>query len=368
MANNVTGADREEWKERIFLVTRELEHAKSPTPPADEEIREKLKAFEGKMYDKFKADRDGYLKKVTDMFNKIQTNLTQFRNEQAAAGVAQSAPPQLAPPPTSAMFAPVPVSQLSRVPSISIAPPVVAQHAPVQAYTLASTTAPKPTTTARPSSSSAPHQTAPVPQPKPSTAARPAPAQQARPPQRSNVAVPPQQHQPVQVPPKAVAEAPARPVDSAPAQLGAVYREIEDLREPLEKCRAILRVFNVFGVKKEEQSYKEDFLKSFTSTTELVKKKSQITDEQRRQEVERIGHELQRLRDKLDRRFKEIMELCGAETEAEVIALDLQPFAFLERIVRKNGSAKIASRCRQASWILGGREVLKRVKTKDSSS
>ena len=146
--------------------------------------------------------------------------------------------------------------------------------------------------------------------------------------------------------------------------------EIESLRAPLEKCRAILRVFNVFTDVKQvkEREWKEDFLALFTRTTTLVKKAKEktITPEDTVKEIMDIRRGLEQLRCKLEPRFQEIMKLCQATTEEEVIALDLKPFAFLERITQNHGTEKIARRCSQASWILGGHEVSKRVKTMES--
>ena len=148
--------------------------------------------------------------------------------------------------------------------------------------------------------------------------------------------------------------------------------DIQSLRDPLEKCRGILRVFNVFQHVKpvdELALWKVEFLNLFTRTTTLVAqyRGNAITEEAREKEVEAIKDCLNKLCAKMDSDLKGIMVLCNVTTEAELIALDVETFTLLKQMVGAPSTARATHPSRHVSWMLGGSEVMARLRNMASS-
>lgn len=187
-----------------------------------------------------------------------------------------------------------------------------------------------------------------------------------------------------QPPASAAQQAPVKPAGAAAgAGAGAaaaqqapvnapLSTDIQSLRDPLEKCRGILRVFNVFQHVKpvdELALWKVEFLNLFTRTTTLVAqyREDMITKEAREKEVEAIKDCLDKLCAKMDSNLKEIMVLCNVTTEAELIALDVETFTLLKQMVGAPSTARATHPSRHVSWMLGGSEVMARLRNMASS-
>ena len=148
---------------------------------------------------------------------------------------------------------------------------------------------------------------------------------------------------------------------------------VEEIREPLEQCRAILRILNVFGDKK-DSPLKDDFLKIYKETTETIKNQKTPAGMSLRDlqlKVQQIDGDLQILRAKLDPRLEEVKNLLQLTSLNEILEYDSQTFGILLRLMEVNNCSGTsnqldprievyAKRAYQASATLGGKQSLKR--------
>lgn len=370
----VSEVDRAVARKRIEQLVRQVEHAKKPNPASDEEIRKTVEGWEEKIFNKNKAQPQKYQEKIEAKAQDCQKEL-----REAAAGAASKAQ---AAPPAAVAAAPAPVPAPAPAPTRpSAAPAAAPQQKNARAPTAAAQRAQEPAEqqAQAPRTVVPPTATAAPVRPAPSTAASSAPAR------------PPAQAQPSAPPPASRATQPSERISpTVPANVGSTaastapstgaaasatatssskdYRKIEELREPLEQCRSMLRVLNVFGMGKKDHQLKEDFMRIFQQTTEVIKKHKQtkISSQEMEDEVVKIGRHLMALREKLDPRFAVIETQLHVGTVNEVFELDALPFGLLERLMQFEKHVKHADRCKRASWMLGGRQVLKRAREQSS--
>lgn len=157
---------------------------------------------------------------------------------------------------------------------------------------------------------------------------------------------------------------------SSSAQAQKSPKEIvEVIREPLEQCRAILRILNMFGEKR-DVPLKEEFLRIYRNTSEIIKNRSSadMTIQMLTDQVSQITKDLESLRGRLDPRFEHIKEVMQMDTLDELVEQDSQMFGILLHVVQvdeKNpGKDKHTQmyfrRAESASTVLGGKHALKR--------
>lgn len=153
-------------------------------------------------------------------------------------------------------------------------------------------------------------------------------------------------------------------------------RVIEEIREPLEQCRSILRVLNLFGDRK-DGPLKEEFLRIYKETTETIKsqKSTQVHYDVVQGKVQKIDRDLTTLREKLDPRLEAVKKLVKLNSLNEVLERDGQLCAILERVMEVSLHQKqqgdntanerlnmYSYRARVASSALGGKHSLKRTR------
>jgi hypothetical protein len=298
--SHVQPEDRERVKSQIQRLIREVEVATKENPASEEQINKGVIMWEEKLFDKLGSSPNGYFERVTAKQESCERELAKVRN---AAGAKVTVP------------APV-------VEQVAAAPPAqtTAAAAPGQAHAPFTGSAPprtNPTTVQQPTASNTGNQ--------PSNRGRP-----------------------------------------SPITISGLkdIKKVDELRDPLEQCRSILRIINVFGMGKRDLQLKEEFMRIFQRTTDSIKsyKSGKTNTSEMEQQVTGVAKDLTELRERLEPRFKMIKDLLNAKSDNDVIELDALPFGLLERAIEVNGNAAYAQRCRAASIMLGGRGSLKRTK------
>jgi hypothetical protein len=144
-----------------------------------------------------------------------------------------------------------------------------------------------------------------------------------------------------------------------------VHRKIEELREPLEQTRLMMRTLFVFAAKKKEHKLREEFMGLYDKITSLVESVKKGITKYKSEDVEKLLAGLAVLREKLRPHVKDIQVMLNAETAKEVLDIDLIHFGYLERIAKVSDNSRFKERCRNASALLGGFHALKRQRGED---
>ena len=137
---------------------------------------------------------------------------------------------------------------------------------------------------------------------------------------------------------------------------------VETLRAPLEECRSILRVLNVFASKNNEK-FKDDFVQIFQRTSQVLKNPKMSNHPN--DPISEIEADLLQLRNRLEVPLQQVKEQMRIPNIIELLDIDAhKPFGLLERFVEVNGTSRFSERARKLSTNLGGRETLsKKYKT-----
>lgn len=189
----------------------------------------------------------------------------------------------------------------------------------------------------------------PAPAPKP-VSALPQPVQRAHIPQQQ----PPIQQ--VRGAPTTTTTNDSQATSTTPQYAALTKEFLENVREPLDQCRTILRILSTVFHEKSDGALKQEFVEVFQKTTDLLKKKLPLTDLQRQSII--VTDEVAKLRSKLEPRIQVVCEYLKLNF-AEMVEMESQPFGLLQRTVEIYGTQRFAIKAKRISSIIGGRACLK---------
>lgn len=120
------------------------------------------------------------------------------------------------------------------------------------------------------------------------------------------------------------------------SQVNRLHR-VEDLRQPLERCRAMLRVQTVFGISRSDPSNKEMFMAVFNATRDAIGKSRTMSPEQMDQFVRKQLDTLARLENNIRPKVDHYRRLLDLETLEELYEMELEPLMLLDRYLHVRG-------------------------------
>lgn len=315
--SDVLPIDRAGVVDGLFSIVREIEQRKGSSI-TDIDIRTALSKWEVTTFNKFGKERERYLATINEKKTKAQKQLNDLISERQQTEV----PPQ---------------------------PPIQQPTAAV-----VHRGAPPPGQLARPSAPAAPSLAKPGPQTIPKHMVQ---SSTSRPPTSTIGAM-------QDAPPRTALASPP-PGSMGPKWHNLETKKLEDLRDPLEECRSILRVVNVFGMPKRDQGLKDEFLKIFQRTTETIKQHK--TAPAKREETDRsirdIFVSLKDLRIRLEPKVSHIMHELEVQSLEELFELDTKLFGIMDRFWQLKGKERFQLRLEGVSEMIGSEKSLKRVRT-----
>ncbi|KAH9255372.1 hypothetical protein BASA81_006491 [Batrachochytrium salamandrivorans] len=134
---------------------------------------------------------------------------------------------------------------------------------------------------------------------------------------------------------------------------------LENVREPLDQCRTILRILSTVFQDKSDGALKQEFVDVFQRTTDLLKKKLPLTD--LRVQTQAVSGEVFQLRAKLEPRVQKVSDYLKL-SYSEMVEIESQPFGLLQRTVEIHGTQRFAVKAKRISSNVGGRVCLKMAK------